>query len=459
MKKPLTDIFVRSVQPPASGRLEIADARCVGLTLRVTHAGVKSWSLRFRDPTSGKLTRATIGDYPTSTLQMARERALDLKREIASGINPVEKKRRDRATAATRTFQTLADRYIVEHARRHKRTASADERSLRRHILPEWAKRPYNGIGRGDVIALCESVVSKGWPIQANRVQALISKIFSFAIDAELVAVNPCTRLKKRSKEVIATRVLADAEIRLFWSEIGKSPNSARIGQALRLVLLTGVRVNEIAGAEIREFERLDDSELATWTIPAARSKNGRAHVVPLSPLALDIVNDLLRIAEIRETTRAVHRFLLASPVDPRKPIDGHALSVAMGRFGKSLESKIASRRKLRDEGTSIASWVADRPSAHDLRRTLATRLAGSGLPAEDIAACLNHVRRGVTAMHYDHYDRAREKRAALMLWADQIERLTSGANDPSKLNRVNSKLRTPPNVTKDHDEPATSDS
>ena len=110
----------------------------------------------------------------------------------------------------------------------------------------------------------------------------MLSKIFSFAVDAELVSANPCSWLKKRSKESAATRVLSDDEIRLFWRTIGHPPNSKRIGQALRLVLLTGVRVTELTGAELKEFERLDDREGATWTVPANRSKNGRAHVVPL---------------------------------------------------------------------------------------------------------------------------------------------------------------------------------
>src|SRR5208283_4040606 len=148
MKKPLTDVFVRSVEPPAKGRLEITDLRCNGLTLRVTNGGVKSWSFRFRDPRSRRLTRATIGSYPTVTLQMARDRALELGREVAGGVNPVEKKRKDRIEAPARTFEALADRYMTEHARRHKRTAEADQRNLNLHVLPLWGKRPFDGIGR-----------------------------------------------------------------------------------------------------------------------------------------------------------------------------------------------------------------------------------------------------------------------------------------------------------------------
>jgi site-specific recombinase XerD len=115
------------------------------------------------------------------------------------------------------------------------------------HILPSWRSGPFDAIGRKDVIALCEGIVAKGSPIQANRVQALLSKMFSFPLDAELVTANPCARLKKRSKETTATRVLSDDEIRLFWRRVGDPPNSKRMGQGLRLVALTGVRVTELA--------------------------------------------------------------------------------------------------------------------------------------------------------------------------------------------------------------------
>jgi hypothetical protein len=176
MRKPVTDVFVRSVEAPAIGRLEITDLRCNGLTLRVTKGGVKSWSFRFRDPKSRRLTRATIGAYPTVSLQVARERALDLSRQVAGGINPVDEKRKARDEAPTQTFEALAARYMTEHARRHKRTAEADQRNLKVHVLPNWRGRPFGAIGRKDVIALCEGIVAKGSPIQANRVQALLFK-------------------------------------------------------------------------------------------------------------------------------------------------------------------------------------------------------------------------------------------------------------------------------------------
>jgi site-specific recombinase XerD len=305
--------FVRSVEVPAIGRLEITDLRCSGLILRVTKGGIKSWSLRFRDPKSRGLTRATIGAYPTVSLQVARERALDLSRQVAGGINPVGEKCKARDEAPTQTFEALAARYMTEHARRHKRTAEADKSNLNVHVLPNWRGRPFCAIGRKDVIALCEGIVAKGSPIQANRVQALLSKMFSFALDGELVTANPCARLKKRSKETTATRILSNDEIRLFWRRVGEPPNSKRMGQGLRLIALTGVRVTELSGAEIKEFERLDDAKNARWTIPAARSKNGKAHVVPLSELALSIVVDLLNRATALAGERSPSRFVFVS--------------------------------------------------------------------------------------------------------------------------------------------------
>lgn len=414
MQKLLTDIYLSRLRPPASGRLEIADTAARGLTYRLSASGAQSWSFRFRDPASGRVTRQTFsGDL---TLKAARAAALVARGFVAQGQNPVEAKRRDRQEAATRTFDALAARYMAEHARRHKRTADADDRMLRLHVLPQWGKRRYDKIGRADVIELCEGIVTAGSPVQANRVQALVSKIFSFALDADLITSHPSARLKKRTRETAATRTLNDNEIRLFWRDVGLAPNSQRIGQALRLVLLTGARVNEVAGALIAEFDRIDEPETATWTIPASRSKNGKAHVVPLSEMARNIAFSMIAASSEDKKTGAAG-FLLASPAARGGPIAGHALSVAMLRFGATM-----AKRTEKADAVASKSWQFEQPSAHDLRRTMATRLSAAGVPAEDISACLNHTRKGVTATHYDHYDRAREKRRAFAIWASLVK-------------------------------------
>src|SRR5215831_8222573 len=105
MQRKLTDAYCRRAKPPASGRLEISDQRCTGLVFRVTERGAKSWAFRFREASSGRSLRATIGPYPVVTLSKARERGEEMRRTVVNGANPIEIKRRERAEAPDRTMK------------------------------------------------------------------------------------------------------------------------------------------------------------------------------------------------------------------------------------------------------------------------------------------------------------------------------------------------------------------
>ena len=147
----------------------------------------------------------------------------------------------------------------------------------------------------------------------------------------------------------------------------------------------------------------MDQAGKAVWLLPPERSKNGRAHLVPLSELArLTILSAIDLISDEDE-------YLFPSPVEAGGPITGHALTVAMSRMGKKIE------------GAAVATWTADPPSPHDLRRTVATRLSALGISKEDRDACFNHTPTDVGSRHYDQYERAAEKRKALAVWSDQL--------------------------------------
>lgn len=405
MRLALTDQAIRAVRPPTKGRIEIADVRCTGLAYRVTAAGARTWNFRFRDPTTGRTTRATLGAYPALGLADARSAADALRKQVSRGINPVLAKRRARAEAHRNTFAALAERYLTEHAARHKkpRSAAEDARNLRLHVLPEWGSRPYESIARRDVIELLESIVNAGTPIAANRVHAVISTVFSFAIDCDLIAANPASRLRKRGVETKKTRTLTDDEIRLLWARSVLSPISRPVGLALRLKLLTGLRASEVAGLGRTEIEHLDDPERAALTVPGERTKNGRAHYVPLSPLAVEALHEALTLS-----------------ADDRQVfgVEGHALAVAMRRMADKLP-----------DAPGVDTWCADTPTPHDLRRTCATRLAGLGVPGEDVSAVLGHTPQHITKQVYDKYDRAREKRVALAVWAAALEHILEPAS------------------------------
>jgi integrase len=408
--KVLTATLIDSLDPPTVGRLEIADLRCSGLSFRITKAGARSWCFRFRDPENGKTTRATIGAYPAVSLKAARERADKMRKQVAAGVNPTKHKRAAVAGAGARTFKALADRYMTEHAERHKRPASVagDRANLDLHILPKWKDRAYASIRRADAIELIEGLISDDKPTLANRVHSLISMIFSFAVDAGLMEANPFLRMKKRGAENVGDRVLTDGELRIFWNGIAEpaaeeadEAPALQSGLALRLALLTGTRRGEVAGICRSELADLDNAVGALWTIPGARTKNGRDHAIPLAP------------------RDPAEQFLL--PTLSTKH-NGHmrpeSLTRAMSRFGERITVPDENSEHIPDENmrAAMAAWKAKPPSPHDLRRTLETRLAALGIAKDIRDRCLNHVSGDV-----DRHSYLPEKRAAFTRWNDAL--------------------------------------
>ena len=414
MRQILTDVACKT-KPPRTGRLEIADLRQAGLVLRITSNGARSFAYRFRHPHTRKTLRATIGPYPAVTLESARRRAKEMAAQVADGANPIEARNVEREAVPARTFEALAARYVREHATRHKRPRSAEEdrRNLAVHVLPKWSKRDFRTIRRADAIELIESIVGSGKHAAGNRVHALISKVFSFALDSDLIEANPVTRLRKRGIENVGRRVLSDAEIKTFWNGIVLPPISRRVGLALRLALATAARATEIAGARKAEFENLDNPKVAVWIIPNERVKSKTQHLIPLSRLALETVKAAIELTSENDEfvfpLRRGHR---------RTSLDRHAFASAMRCFSQSLKGPIAE------------SWQQEPPTAHDLRRTLNSRLAQMGIPKEVRSAALGHVprRSDVEARHYLVHEFEKEKREAFGRWAAEIERIIEPA-------------------------------
>ena len=227
MKRALTDALIRTVAAPDKGSVELADLEMHGPRIPCdVEPGEELPYFRFRDPQSRRPTYATIGRYPDVTLSDARKAADSMRRQVAAGTNPIHReKRQERHDARARTFQTLSDRYLAGTLRaRFKRShPPADERNLRLHILPArtgsdpqaWKDRRYTSIRRSDVIELVEGLIKAGKPTLANCVQALVSGIYSFAVDADLVGSHPCARRKSAASRIEAGGVHPDDEIRL----------------------------------------------------------------------------------------------------------------------------------------------------------------------------------------------------------------------------------------------------
>jgi len=212
--------------------------------------------------------------------------------------------------------------------------------------------------------------------------------------------------LKKRGVEMVGRRTLSDGEIRLFWQGIVEPAASRRTGLGLRLSLLTGARVGEIAGLCRAELDHVNDPARAMWTIPGTRTKNGRAQMIPLAPLARAVVLDLLNWSAPGD------QFLLPTRSRRRRgPMRSNSLTQAMDNFGKRLD----------DDCEAARTWRAECPTPHDLRRTLETRLAGLRIPKEIRDRVLNHIPSDVGSKHYNVHDYGVEKREALERWSNAV--------------------------------------
>lgn len=375
-----------AIKPPATGRVEYWDEEMKGLGLRVSASGRRTWVLMYRVRGDTRLRRATLGTYPTLSLADARDQARSDLREAAKGNDPASKRKAERDAE---TFGDLAERYIERHAKKHKRSWIQDRRVLDRDLLPRFKHHKAASIKRREVIEFLEEIAERGAPVGANRTLEIIRKIYNWGIEREIVEINPAQRIRKIGAERPRERVLADDEIRSIWSSL----ESASPGMAaqFKLRFLTGQRGGEIARMRWQDL----DLDSGWWTIPGEFTKNGRIHRVPLSPPALAVLKALKQ--------REGVEWVFPSPK------------------GKGpLRVIWRAIMNIRDR-----SGVVFVP--HDIRRTVATRLAGDlGIGRLTISRVLNHIETGVTGI-YDRYSYDREKRAALNAWGNRLTEILSG--------------------------------
>src|SRR5947208_3166020 len=199
-------------------------------------------------------------------------------------------------SAATRgagdSIEAMVASFLELHAYRKTRrsTAEAAERIVNRLVLPAWRGRSIHSIKRRDVIAWIEHIATDR-PYLANRTLAVLSKFYNWLCARDEIAVSPVAGVERPGEEVVRSRTLTDAELRSLWLACeGDGP----FGSALRMLALTGSRRNEVSRMRWSEI----DDEKRLWTLPAARSKNRRAHKVSLSAQAWALLQSMPRIVD-----------------------------------------------------------------------------------------------------------------------------------------------------------------
>jgi integrase len=366
------------------------DDELTGFGLRVRKGGSRKWVLYYRQ--AGIQRRYTIGSAASMDVDEARRRARKVLVTVDDGGSPAIEKASKR-TAAALTVSAVADDFLRAQGRLLK-LRSFEE--TRRHLIKHW--RPLHGlaltaVGRALVAAHLRGMAESSGPIAANRARSALSAMFSWAIGEGLCDINPVTGTNKAGEEKLRGRVLSDAELVVIW----KAAPSNAYGRVVRLLMLTAQRREEIGGLRWSEVVLTGKAHLDNGVQPpmialsAERTKNCRLHSIPLSAAAVAVIKAQPRIV-------------------------GRDIVFGAGERGFSNWSK--SKAAL-DTACGVKNW-----RLHDLRRSVATRMADLGVQPHVIEAVLNPIsehKAGVAGI-YIRASYAAEKRAALDLWANHLQ-------------------------------------
>lgn len=413
--------------PPGQKDAMVFDAEVKGLALRLTAAGAKVFLFQYR---AGRTVRRyRIGAFGDVTPAVARRRAKILLGRVTAGGDPVtEDEQQQAATEAVRqaarqeakaqalTFDVLVARWQTEQLAKRSESYRKDAPATLRFAFAGWKARPAKAITRGEVMEQLDRVGASRGPGAARHAYVYGRAMYGWALRRELVDANPFAGIQAPEALADRDRVLTDAELVAIWraaETLGRP-----FGPYVQLLCLTLQRREEVAGMLWSELSE----DLSLWTLPAARTKNGRAHLVHLRPAARAILAGVPRLEGCD----------LVFPTSPRNeaaPKDGKPRRITsisgFSAMKRRLDAAIAkARTKAGANPAELPEW-----RLHDFRRTGVTRLAELGVPPYVADRLLNHVQgaiKGVAAV-YQRHDFAAEREEALRVWAEHVLRLAAG--------------------------------
>jgi integrase len=357
------------------------DEAITGLGIRL-RGSTGTWFFRYRYGSQHR--RVTLGTTSALSATQARKLAADLYAKVAAGGDPAGEQHERRARSGE-TVGALLDPYLAFKAKKLRPRSLVE---ITRHLrVNAKALHPIHiaKLDRRAISACRTAIANKRGEVTANRTMASLSAFATWCMQEGLIENNPVLKTAKYTERT-RERVLDDTELRAIWQA---TADSADYGAIIRLLMLTGCRASEIGG--LRRDEVADNS----ITIPPAKTKNGRQHIVALAPAAQAILEPL-----------------------PHK--DGFVFGYREGRpFSGWSKSKQMLDQRIADSGFKFAqSWTP-----HDLRRTFATRLSDAGVAPHIVDELLNHVsghKHGVAGT-YNRSSYLNERHDALLLWANLL--------------------------------------
>ena len=283
----ITDAQIKALQPRAA-RYLVSDGR--GLSLDVLPSGVKSWMYRYR--CDGKPQKVTLGRYPDLTLKAARDKRDELATQVVGGRSPAEeKKARREGRAEDPTMREFGDRYYREQATRNRKNPPEFLRYLTAYVYPAIGQKRLKELTALDVQVIVYKKRDEGFETSALMIRQNLKLIFDYAINLQLVPMNPATMVAPRYIGRVGrrSRVMDASQIRVYLRGVEASRICRQFQVALRILLLTLKRKGELLGARWSHI----DLDKAEWIIPAENSKNKRPQIVPLSSQVVKLFRDL----------------------------------------------------------------------------------------------------------------------------------------------------------------------
>ena len=422
-----TDYLKAVLPPPGVARLEVRDPEERGLVLRVTSTGQRTWSVRYVNA-AGDHRRKSLGSFPAVGLARAREEARKVKGGVAQGKDIIAIERRAAADAKRdklNSLNAIADQYFADaelglhrpngRGPKAASTTNEEKRLFDRFIRKGLGKRPFREIRRVEIQEVVTSISRKS-PANGRTVRAVLRQIGNYAVWKEIIELNPAQAIAVIPQK-FRERVISDGELRVIWRAC-RAPEkvkgldlSPEMALAVRLAVVTLGRIGEVIGAKWSEI----DLRRRLWTIPAARMKGRKTHIVPLSDLAVNILTDA------RDLIGGEIFVFAARAIEdqPEQPMTAQAMSRAVTRM--------------------MATLQIDDATAHDFRRTGATNMTSEriGIPRFVVSRVIAHNSdnggaAAVTAV-YDVNDYLGDKRKALDAWAKLLLEIVDSPDRPEQ--------------------------
>lgn len=383
----LTDTEARAAKPRERA-YKLADAD--GLFLHVLPSGSRSWRFEYRH--DGKRETLTIGRYPAVTVATARKKLAEARELLEDGKSPARRKSAQKAARRLElrnTFEAVATDWLREKApTRSTGWLRGIEGRLRNYVLPEIGSKAVADLEPEDVLRVMEARAKAGSPGVGEACRREIAQILRWAIVKRRAKHNPALGLNEAVTVPPARnhRPLALEEIPEFRARVEAYTGREGTRLAMKLLLLTFVRKNELMRAPWSEF----DLDGGLWVIPAVRMKGKREHVVPLATQAIEA---LRRLKELAGTSP----FVVPHFGDSRRPANGETLNAAFVQMG-------------------YTDFVP-----HGLRATASTLLHEIGFRPDVIEMQLAHKRADPIARVYNKAQFIIERRAMMQHWADLV--------------------------------------